>query len=136
MHTKQLIQPLKQELTAVGFEDLRTAEDVTMAIHSKGSVLVFVNSVCGCAASAARPGVKLSIDTTKYPDRITTVFAGFDTEATAQARKYFLPFPPSSPCIGLFKDGKLVHFVERHHIEVSSIAIISENLKAAYEAYC
>lgn len=136
MHTKQLIQPLKQELTAVGFEDLQTAEDVTMAIHSKGSVLVFVNSVCGCAASAARPGVKLSIDTTKYPDRITTVFAGFDTEATAQARKHFLPFPPSSPCIGLFKDGKLVHFVERHHIEVSSIAIISENLKAAYEAYC
>ncbi len=136
MHTKQLIQPLKQELTAVGFEDLRTAEDVTMAIHSKGSVLVFVNSVCGCAASAARPGVKLSIDTIKRPDRITTVFAGFDTEATAQARKYFLPFPPSSPCIGLFKDGKLVHFVERHHIEVSSIAIISENLKAAYEAYC
>ena len=136
MHTKQLIQPLKQELTAVGFEDLRTAEDVTMAIHSKGSVLVFVNSVCGCAASAARPGVKLSIDTIKRPDRITTVFAGFDTEATAQARKYFLPFPPSSPCIGLFKDGKLVHFVERHHIEVCSIAIISENLKAAYEAYC
>lgn len=136
MHTKQLIQPLKQELTAVGFEDLQTAEDVTMAIHSKGSVLVFVNSVCGCAASAARPGVKLSIDTTKHPDRITTVFAGFDTEATAQARKHFLPFPPSSPCIGLFKDGKLVHFVERHHIEVSSIAIISENLKAAYEAYC
>lgn len=136
MHTKQLIQPLKQELTAVGFEDLRTAEDVTMAIHSKGSVLVFVNSVCGCAASAARPGVKLSIDTIKRPDRITTVFAGFDTEATAQARKHFLPFPPSSPCIGLFKDGKLVHFVERHHIEVSSIAIISENLKAAYEAYC
>jgi putative YphP/YqiW family bacilliredoxin len=136
MHTKQLIQPLKQELTAVGFEDLRTAKDVTMAIHSKGSVLVFVNSVCGCAASAARPGVKLSIDTIKRPDRITTVFAGFDTEATAQARKHFLPFPPSSPCIGLFKDGKLVHFVERHHIEVSSIAIISENLKAAYEAYC
>jgi putative YphP/YqiW family bacilliredoxin len=136
MYPKQLIQPMKRELTAIGFEDLRTAEDVTVAFHSRGTVLVVVNSVCECAASAARPGVQRSLETIKRPNRITTVFAGFDTEATAQARKYFLPFPPSSPCIGLFKDGKLVHFVERHHIEVSSVTIISENLKAAYEAYC
>jgi putative YphP/YqiW family bacilliredoxin len=136
MYPKQLIQPMKRELTAIGFEDLRTAEDVTVAFHSRGTVLVVVNSVCECAASAARPGVQRSLETIKRPNRITTVFAGFDTEATAQARKYFLPFTPSSPCIGLFKDGKLVHFVERHHIEVSSVTIISENLKAAYEAYC
>jgi putative YphP/YqiW family bacilliredoxin len=136
MYPKQLIQPMKQELTAIGFEDLRTAEDVTVAFHSRGTVLVVVNSVCECAASAARPGVERSLETIKRPNRITTIFAGFDTEATAQARKHFLPFPPSSPCIGLFKDGKLVHFVERHHIEVSSVALISENLKAAYEAYC
>jgi putative YphP/YqiW family bacilliredoxin len=136
MYPKQLIQPMKQELTAIGFEDLRTAEDVTVAFHSRGTVLVVVNSVCECAASAARPGVQRSLETIKRPNKITTIFAGFDTEATAQARKHFLPFPPSSPCIGLFKDGKLVHFVERHHIEVSSVALISKNLKAAYEAYC
>jgi putative YphP/YqiW family bacilliredoxin len=82
------------------------------------------------------PGVKLSLETTKRPNRIATVFAGFDTEATEEVRKYFLPFPPSSPCIAIFKDGKLVHFVERHHIEVSSVALISENLKAAFEVYC
>jgi putative YphP/YqiW family bacilliredoxin len=136
MYPEKLIRPMKQELIAVGFEELGTAEEVTAALHSKGTVLVVVNSVCGCAAGAARPGVKLSLEATKRPNRITTVFAGFDTEATEQARKYFLPFPPSSPCIGLFKDGKLVHFVERHHIEVSSVAIISDNLRAAYEAYC
>jgi putative YphP/YqiW family bacilliredoxin len=136
MYPKQLIQPMKQELTAIGFEDLRTAEDVTVAFHSRGTVLVVVNSVCECAASAARPGVQRSLETIKRPNRITTIFAGFDTEATAQARKHFLPFPPSSPCIGLFKDGKLVHFVDRHHIEVSSVALISKNLKAAYEVYC
>jgi len=136
MYPEQLVLPMKEELTSVGFEDLRNATEVDAAISSKGTVLVVVNSVCGCAAGAARPGVKLSLEATKRPNRITTVFAGFDAEATEQARKYFLPFPPSSPCIGLFKDGKLVHFVERHHIEASSVALISENLKAAYEEYC
>ena len=136
MYPEQLVMPMKEELTSVGFEDLRNATEVDAAISSKGTVLVVVNSVCGCAAGAARPGVKLSLEATKRTNRITTVFAGFDAEATEQARKYFLPFPPSSPCIGLFKDGKLVHFVERHHIEVSSVALISENLKAAYEEYC
>ncbi|MFT4577154.1 MAG: putative YphP/YqiW family bacilliredoxin [Polaribacter sp.] len=136
MYPEQLVLPMKEELTSVGFEDLRSATEVDAAVNSKGTVLVVVNSVCGCAASAARPGVKLSLKATKRPNRITTVFAGFDTEATEQARKHFLPFPPSSPCIGLFKDGILVHFVERHHIEASSVALISENLKAAYEEYC
>jgi putative YphP/YqiW family bacilliredoxin len=136
MYPEQLIVPMKQELIAVGFEDLRNAEEVTAAVQSKGTLLIVVNSVCGCAAGAARPGVKLSLETTKRPNRIATVFAGFDTEATEEVRKYFLPFPPSSPCIGIFKDGKLVHFVERHHIEVSSVALISENLKAAFEVYC
>jgi putative YphP/YqiW family bacilliredoxin len=136
MYPEQLIVPMKQELIAVGFEDLRNAEEVIAAVQSKGTLLIVVNSVCGCAAGAARPGVKLSLETTKRPNRIATVFAGFDTEATEEVRKYFLPFPPSSPCIGIFKDGKLVHFVERHHIEVSSVALISENLKAAFEVYC
>ena len=136
MYPEQLVLPMNEELTSVGFEDLRSATEVDAAVNSKGTVLVVVNSVCGCAASAARPGVKLSLKATKRPNRITTVFAGFDTEATEQARKHFLPFPPSSPCIGLFKDGILVHFVERHHIEASSVALISENLKAAYEEYC
>ena len=136
MYPEQLVLPMKEELTSVGFEDLRSNTEVDAAVNSKGTVLVVVNSVCGCAASAARPGVKLSLKATKRPNRITTVFAGFDTEATEQARKHFLPFPPSSPCIGLFKDGILVHFVERHHIEASSVALISENLKAAYEEYC
>jgi len=136
MYPEQLVMPMKEELTSVGFEDLRDAEQVDAAINSEGTVLVVVNSVCGCAAGAARPGVKLSLDTTKRPDRITTVFAGFDTEAVEQARKHFFPFPPSSPCIGLFKDGELVHFVERHHIEGRSKDLIAENLKAAYAEFC
>jgi putative YphP/YqiW family bacilliredoxin len=136
MYPEQLVMPMKEELTSVGFEDLQNTAEVDAAVNSKGTVLVVVNSVCGCAAGAARPGVKLSLHATKRPNRITTVFAGFDTEATEQARKHFLPFPPSSPCIGLFKDGKLVHFVERHHIEGRSGALIAENLKAAYEEYC
>ena len=127
---------MTEEHTAVGFEELRNAAEVDAAVNTKGTVLVVVNSVCGCAAGAPRPGVKLSSHSTKRPGRITTVFAGFDTEATDQARKHFLPYPPSSPCIGLFKDGKLVHFVERHHIEGRSGELIADNLKAAYEEFC
>jgi putative YphP/YqiW family bacilliredoxin len=136
MYPEQLVMPMKEELTSVGFEDLRKAAEVDAAVNSKGTVLVVVNSVCGCAAGAARPGVKLSLLETKRPDRITTVFAGFDSEATEQARKHFLPFPPSSPCVGLFKDGKLVHFIERHHIEGRSAGLIADNLKAAFEEHC
>ena len=136
MYPENLVMPMKEELTSVGFEDLRNAAEVDAAVNSKGTVLVVVNSVCGCAAGAARPGVKLSLLETKRPDRITTVFAGFDAVATEQARKHFLPFPPSSPCVGLFKDGKLVHFIERHHIEGKSAELIADNLKAAFEENC
>jgi len=136
MYPEQLVKPMKAELTAVGFEDLTTPDQVNEAINSKGTVLVVVNSVCGCAAGAARPGVKLAVEGGKKPDRLTTVFAGFDTEAVVEARNHMLPYPPSSPSIGLFKDGKLVHFIERHHIEGRSAAMIAENLKMAFEEYC
>lgn len=136
MYPEQLVKPMKAELTSVGFEDLTTPDAVKEAINSKGTVLVMVNSVCGCAAGAARPGVKLSIQGSKKPNRLTTVFAGFDTEAVVEARNHMAPYPPSSPSIGLFKDGKLVHFIERHHIEGRSAEMIATNLKAAYEEYC
>jgi len=126
---------MKEELASVGFEDLRNAAEVDAAVNSKGTVLVVGNSVCGCAAGAARPAVKFSLHETKRPDRITTEVADFDTEATEQACKHFLPYPPSSMCIGLFKDGKWVHFVERHHIEGRSRELIADNLKTAYEGY-
>ena len=136
MYPESIVMPMKQELVAVGFEDLTTPDAVNAAINSKGTVLVVVNSVCGCAAGAARPGVKLAVSGTKRPDRITTVFAGFDTEAVVEARKHFAPYPPSSPAIALFKDGKLVHFVERHHIEGRSAQMIADNLKMAFEELC
>jgi len=136
MYPESIVKPMKEELTAVGFEDLTSPDAVNAAINSKGTVLVVVNSVCGCAAGAARPGVKLSLAGDKRPDKITAVFAGFDTEAVAEARKHFAPYPPSSPAVALFKDGKLVHFVERHHIEGRSAQMISDNLKMAYEEFC
>ncbi|MDO9185335.1 MAG: BrxA/BrxB family bacilliredoxin [Bacteroidota bacterium] len=136
MYPESIVKPMKAELTTVGFEDLTTPDEVNAAINSKGSVLVVVNSVCGCAAGAARPGVKLAVSGAKRPDRITTVFAGFDTEAVAEARKHFAPYPPSSPALALFKDGKLVHFVERHHIEGRNAQMIAENLQMAFNEYC
>ena len=137
MYPKQLVTPMKAELTSVGFEDLTTPDAVKQAVNTEGTVLVVINSVCGCAAGAARPGVKLAVEgATKKPNRLTTVFAGFDTEAVVEARNHMLPYPPSSPSIGLFKDGKLVHFIERHHIEGRSAEMIAENLKAAFEEFC
>jgi len=136
MYPEAIVKPMKAELTTVGFEELTTPDAVDQAIKSKGTTLVVVNSVCGCAAGTARPGVRLAIHNAKHPDKLTTVFAGVDTEATAQARKYFLPYPPSSPCVALFKDGKLVHFVERHHIEGRTAEMIAENLKMAFEQNC
>jgi putative YphP/YqiW family bacilliredoxin len=127
---------MKADLANAGFEELTTPTAVENAIATKGTVLMVVNSVCGCAAGAARPGVKLSLHGTKRPTKITTVFAGVDVEALAEARKHFLPYPPSSPAIALFKDGKLVHFVERHHIEGRSAEMIADNLKMAFEQYC
>ena len=137
MYPPELVAPMKEDLVAVGFDQLTSAEEVDQAVNNaEGSLLVVVNSVCGCAAGNMRPGVKLSLEGEEAPKRLTTVFAGVDAEATAQARKYFLPYPPSSPSIALFKDGKLVHFLERHHIEGGSAQMIAENLKEAYKQYC
>lgn len=128
---------MKADLVSAGFEDLTTPEAVESALKTPGTHLVVVNSVCGCAAGAARPGVKLALKQTgKKPSKLSTVFAGFDKEAVAQARQHFLPYPPSSPAIALFKDGQLVHFVERHHIEGRSAEMIASNLEAAFEQFC
>lgn len=137
MYPPELVAPMKDELTTAGFNELTNAHEVDeMMSPDKGTVLVVVNSVCGCAAGSARPAVLDAIQNEKVPNNLTTVFAGVDTEATEQARKYMLPYPPSSPAIGLFKDGKLVHFVERHHIEGSTAEMVSDNLKSAFNEYC
>ena len=137
MYPPELVKPMKDDLTNVGFTQLTTAEEVDQTIqNSQGTLLVVVNSVCGCAAGNMRPGVKLSLQNAVHPSGMATVFAGVDTEATNQARKYFLPYPPSSPSIALFKDGKLVHFLERHHIEGGSAQMIAENLTEAYAEFC
>jgi putative YphP/YqiW family bacilliredoxin len=137
MYPPGLVKPMKDELIQVGFEQLETAIDVDTAISSDAdTLLVVVNSVCGCAAGNMRPGVKLSLQGELKPARLTTVFAGVDAEATNQARKYFLPYPPSSPSIALFKHGKLVHFIERHHIEGGTAQMIAENLQEAYKEFC
>ena len=136
MYPETLVMPMKSELTESGFVDLTTPAAVDKAVAQKGTVLLVFNSVCGCSAGAARPGIRMSLDNDKTPESLVTVFAGFDVEATAQARKYTLPYPPSSPSIALFKDGKLVHLVERHHIEGHSANMVAENLRAAYEEYC
>lgn len=137
MYPEQLVAPMKEDLTKVGFKQLVTASEVDQAIpDSKGTVLVVVNSVCGCAAGNMRPGVKLSLQNDKVPAGLTTVFAGVDSDAVAQARKYFLPYPPSSPSIALFKDGELVHFLERHHIEGGTAQMIADNLAEAYNEFC
>ena len=127
--------PMKAQLTSNGFEDLTTPEQVEAAIKQEGTTLVMVNSVCGCAAGAARPGVVMSLNNEKVPTHLTTVFAGFDKDAVAKAREFFAPFPPSSPAVALFKDGELVHMLERHHIEGHSAEAIAENLKAAYNEF-
>lgn len=133
MYPPELVQPMKEDLTSVGFNQLTSADEVDNTIKNNGeSLLLVVNSVCGCAAGNLRPGVKLSLKNDKLPSTLATVFAGVDGEATAQARKYFLPYPPSSPSVALFKDGKLVHFLERHHIEGGTAEMIADNLAAAY----
>ena len=137
MYPPQLVQPMKEDLTSVGFKELLSSDEVDQAVqNNSGTMLVVVNSVCGCAAGNMRPGVKLSIQSETVPDSLTTVFAGVDSDAVAQARKYFLPYPPSSPSIALFKEGKLVHFLERHHIEGGSAQMIADNLSAAYKQFC
>ena len=136
MYPPELVKPMKDDLLNVGFNQLETATEVDTALEeSKGLLLVVVNSVCGCAAGNMRPGVKLSLQHDKTPNKLATVFAGVDGAATQQARKYFLPYPPSSPSIALFKDGVLVHFLERHHIEGGTAAMIAANLTAAYDEF-
>lgn len=136
MYPEELVKPMREELTDNGFSALYSAEDVDNAIAQKGTTLVMVNSVCGCAAGTARPGTLASLKSDKKPDNLTTVFAGVDRESTAKAREYMVPFPPSSPAIALFKDGNLVHMLERHHIEGRSAQMIAENLVEAFEEYC
>jgi len=129
---------MKKELTDAGFVELLTPQDVDAKLSLKeGTTLVVINSVCGCAAGAARPGVRKAIENSaKKPTQLTTVFAGFDKDAVDRARQHMLPYPPSSPSIGLFKDGKLVHFIERHHIEGRNAEMIAAHLTAAFEEFC
>jgi len=138
MYPEQLVAPMRTDLSSVGFEELKTAEavDSHLSDHTGTSLLV-INSVCGCAAGAARPGVKMALEYSKNkPDNLVTVFAGVDTEATNKAREYTLPYPPSSPSIALFKDGELVHFIERHHIEGRNAQMIGQHLVQVFEEYC
>ncbi len=137
MYPVELTTPMAQDLTNSGFTSLTSAEDVTSALDGKeGTTLLVVNSVCGCAAANARPGAKMALGNEKKPTNAVTVFAGVDHEATAKAREFLLPYPPSSPAIALFKDGQLVHFLERHHIEGRSAEIIAQNLAMAFDRYC
>ncbi|MDC1217145.1 MAG: BrxA/BrxB family bacilliredoxin [Flavobacteriales bacterium] len=136
MYPAELIKPMREELTNIGFDELHSSEDVSNALAKSGTTLVVVNSVCGCAAANARPGVSYSLQNENTPEHLVTVFAGVDSEATNSARNMMIPFPPSSPSIALFKDGELVHMVERHHIEGRPAEMISENLKAAYNDHC
>ncbi|RNL84075.1 BrxA/BrxB family bacilliredoxin [Sinomicrobium pectinilyticum] len=136
MYPEELVKPMKEDLTNVGFQELHTPEEVDAALAKPGTTLVVVNSVCGCAAANARPGAKMSLNNTKKPDHIVTVFAGVDREATDRARGHMVPFPPSSPSMALFKDGELVHMLERHHIEGRPAEMIADNLIEAYNEHC
>ncbi|WP_372917697.1 BrxA/BrxB family bacilliredoxin [Salegentibacter sp.] len=136
MYPAELVKPMREDLTSIGFEELHTVEDVDAAMKKEGTTLVVVNSVCGCAAANARPGARFSLQNAKKPDNLYTVFAGVDKEATTQARDYMLPFPPSSPSMALYKDGELVHMLERHHIEGRPAEMIAENLIGAYNEFC
>ena len=136
-YSEILIKPMREDLTRIGIEETRTPEQVEQAIRdAQGTLLVVVNSVCGCAAGKARPGVALALQNEARPDRAITVFAGADIEATAKAREHFAPYPPSSPQIGLFKDGKLVFMLERHQIENRFAEQIAQELTGAFDRYC
>ena len=136
MYPEELVKPMRDDLANAGFEELYTAEAVANAIKKEGTTLVVVNSVCGCAAANARPAAKMSLQNSKKPDYAVTVFAGVDKEAVDAARNLMIPFPPSSPSMALFKDGELVHMIERHHIEGRPAELIAENLTEAYNDFC
>ncbi len=136
-YMRQVVQPMRDELTSIGFQELRTEEEVEEKLGSaKGTALVFVNSVCGCAAGLARPAAGISLKHHKVPDHLFTVFAGQDKEATAKARTYFGSYPPSSPSIALLKDGEIVHMIERHHIENNGPEEIARMMIEAFDQYC
>lgn len=136
MYPAELVKPMREDLTKVGFEELHTSEAVESALTKEGTTLVVVNSVCGCAAANARPGARMSLQNAKRPDHIVTVFAGVDKEAVDAARAHMIPFPPSSPSMALFRNGELVHMLERHHIEGRPAELIAENLMDAYNEHC
>ncbi|NSL91106.1 BrxA/BrxB family bacilliredoxin [Chitinophaga sp. Mgbs1] len=137
MYPAELVMPMKAELTDNGFEEMVTVDSVEDTLKKEGTTLVVINSVCGCSAGTARPGVLLAVaNSEKKPDRLTTSFAGFDVEAVKQIRTHLLPYPPSSPAIALFKDGQLVHFIERHMIEGRPAQMIAANLADAFNQYC
>jgi putative YphP/YqiW family bacilliredoxin len=137
MYPEQLVAPMRAELTTAGFSELKTPSDVENSLKEQGTTLMVINSVCGCAAGAARPGIKWALqNSAKKPAHLTTVFAGVDKEAVAKAREFTLPYPPSSPAIALFKDGELVHFVERHHIEGRNAQMIGQHLVEVFDEFC
>jgi putative YphP/YqiW family bacilliredoxin len=137
MYPEQLVAPMRAELTTAGFKDLKTPTDVENSLKEQGTTLMVINSVCGCAAGAARPGIKWALqNSAKKPAHLTAVFAGVDKEAVAKAREFTLPYPPSSPAIALFKDGELVHFVERHHIEGRNAQMIGQHLVEVFDEFC
>ena len=137
MYPAEIVTPFIQDLTSKGFQSLTSAQEVDQHLNTEqGTKFVVINSVCGCAARNARPAAKIAVDNKKVPDDILTVFAGFNVEATNQVRRYCLPYPPSSPSMALFKDGQLVHFIERHHIEGKPAEVIAENLIEAFNEYC
>ncbi|MBN8785723.1 MAG: BrxA/BrxB family bacilliredoxin [Terrimonas sp.] len=137
MYPSEIVIPMKEELTENGFEELLTPEEVDKALQNKGTTLVMINSVCGCSAGSARPGVLMAVtNAEKKPDHLTTTFAGYDIDAVKKIREHLLPYPPSSPAIALFKDGQLVHFIERHQIEGRPAQLIAGNLIAAFNEYC
>ena len=137
MYPEEIVIPMKEELTENGFSELLTAGEVDNQLSKQGTTLVMINSVCGCSAGSARPGVILAVlNSDKKPDHLTTTFAGFDIEAVKKLREHLLPYPPSSPAIALFKDGQLVHFIERHQIEGRPAQMIANNLINAFEQHC
>ncbi len=137
MYPEEIVAPIREDLVGAGFQELHTPEEVDSIMSQEGTTLCVINSVCGCAARNARPAAKLSVTMgDKKPNNLVTVFAGVDAAAVEQARKYTLPYPASSPSIALFKNGKLVHFLERHHIEGNTAEAIADNLSAAYTEFC
>ena len=137
MYPEEIVIPMKEELTDNGFNELLTPQEVENALQQKGTTLVMINSVCGCSAGSARPGVLMAVaNASKKPDQLATSFAGFDIDAVNTLREHLLPYPPSSPAIALFKDGQLVHFIERHQIEGRPAQLIAGNLIAAFEEHC